>query len=671
MQNYISYDASTKEITISGLGIGRLTNRINEVYTSSSGYKSVKGSNITKIFNSMEYITWLETEIKFYSFFSLEVYNLFSTLAEEYHDDKYADVADELYQKTWISNFERKQKVRTDLSALSKFNIAPKDFQLEFIKNYNQLKVSYDLDGYILSFEQGLGKTFTAVAIGECNKKEIYYIVCPNSVKLNWAKEIQSYFKVYNNNENLWKKEVYVSGMPGYIYDKNTTKFIIINQESIPNIFPFIDKTKNSMIVIDECQNFRGIGSKRVAAMLKLKELSGSHDCLLMSGTPIKAMATELIPALRMIDPYFTEELADIYYKTFSDSSIAISDIVKARFSRVIYRKLKKDVVSLPERYDSQLRMNIPHSELYSTTKVRAEILKQFHTEYLKRLESGLFTNNKLSKFYRASATDYDYLGEKILFENTIRKYSSAHSTITEKYLDFIFQRDEDQNTQFITAMNVEDKYFGFIQKYVLPRIKDPKDIDIVTKRFNGIFGWAIAAKGAASTVIGKTLAMYKNNCFINIWKYNYQEFLDMIQKAKKKTIIFTALVPIADYISDDLTKHNIKNIKITGNEAGRDKLISTFKNDSKTQVMVATTETMSMGLTLTEANQILFFGTPYRYTDYDQACDRIHRIGQDTPCYIYNILLSTRDKNITDRIDEIMNWSDEMFSSLIKECIL
>jgi len=185
----------------------------------------------------MEYITWMETEITFYSFFALEIYEMFTELADKYNDFKYADIADELYKKTWISNYESRDKVKIDTIPLVQFTLQPKDFQKEFIENYLSYKYQYDLEGYILSFEQGLGKTFTAIAIGECLYKDIFYIVCPNSLKEVWADEIRKYYIKYKNNEKLWHDEVFIPNVSGFYYNAKTTKFIIINQESIPVIF--------------------------------------------------------------------------------------------------------------------------------------------------------------------------------------------------------------------------------------------------------------------------------------------------------------------------------------------------------------------------------------------------------------------------------------------------
>ena len=41
---------------------------------------------------------------------------------------------------------------------------------------------------------------------------------------------------------------------------------------------------------------------------------------------------------------------------------------------------------------------------------------------------------------------------------------------------------------------------------------------------------------------------------------------------------------------------------------------------DKNVKVLVATNQTLGSGLTLTEATQVFFFGTPYRSVDFEQA---------------------------------------------------
>ena len=225
MKNYVEYSPDKKEVIIHNISIERLKNRMHETFSSSQIY-AVNGTKYLSLFNKMNYITWLETEITFYSFFALEIYELFCTLSEQYHDTKYADVAEQLFQKTWISNYQQKDKAKIDTLPLMKLNLKLKDYQLEFVENYPKLKFMYDLNGYILSFEQGLGKTLTAIALGECLKKDIFYIICPNSLKEVWADEIKRYYREYNDNDAKWKKDIWINGITNPTKD---AKFYIVN----------------------------------------------------------------------------------------------------------------------------------------------------------------------------------------------------------------------------------------------------------------------------------------------------------------------------------------------------------------------------------------------------------------------------------------------------------
>lgn len=665
----VEYNETKKSVIIKGILINRLKDRITDTF-SNTGIKATNGKKMLTLFTKMKYINWRETEIQFYSFFSLEIYEMFNYLAEIYKDKKYAECAEKLYEKTWISNYEKKGEIPIDLRPLQVFAYQPKDFQLEFVKNYLTLKNRYDLEGYILSFEQGLGKTFTAVALSECLHKEIVYIICPNSLKEVWAEEIRNYYKKYREDNHLFRNEVYISGTKGWTFNEGTTKFIIVNQESVPNIFPLVQKKKNSMIIVDESHNFRGLNTQRVQAMLELKKLARCKDNLLMSGTPIKAMASEIAPSLRMIDPHFTPKLAELYTQTFSTGSTDAANIANVRFQRVIYRKLKLDVLKLPEKYVENMYLKIPNPDRYSVGKVKNEIQSLFHEEYQRRLRSGLFTNNKTSPFYRSSAPGYNFLNEKDKFENIVLKYSRAKKEITQEYLRKIFQESEDNlHWKLINAQNLQFEYFFFLDKYVKSHV--PKEERIyVSTRFDGIFGWAIAAKSATASAIGQTIAKYKNECFQEIWKYNNKQIIEMIQKNPEKTVIFSALVPTIEMIGNDLNKKGIRTVIVTGSSNERMNLIRQFKEDPTVKVLCASIQTLSTGVTLTEANQMFFFGTPYRSADFDQATDRIHRIGQENNCYIYNILLHSYDRNITGRIKEILDWSEEQFDSLMNESI-
>lgn len=47
----------------------------------------------------------------------------------------------------------------------------------------------------------------------------------------------------------------------------------------------------------------------------------------------------------------------------------------------------------------------------------------------------------------------------------------------------------------------------------------------------------------------------------------------------------------------------------------------------------------MGTGFTLTEASYMIFLDLPWTEALYEQACDRIHRIGSKSSVFIYNLI--------------------------------
>jgi SNF2 family DNA or RNA helicase len=171
----------------------------------------------------------------------------------------------------------------------------------------------------------------------------------------------------------------------------------------------------------------------------------------------------------------------------------------------------------------------------------------------------------------------------------------------------------------------------------------------------------------ATGKALGQVMHPRRKEMFIKLYEANKKEVIDMIHNATKKTVIFSTLLEVVDYISKDLTANGVRNVKIVGGSGDRMKLIQDFKNNDDIEVLIATSQTLSTGVTLTEANQMFFFGTPWRSADYNQCCDRIYRIGQNTAVDIYNVLLDTGNElNLSTRMNNILNWSDNMFTSMI-----
>ena len=646
----IIIDEKENKIFIKGINYDKFLIRIKDMYETKSVNKL-----FTKNYTPFTQKLWEKKKIPGYKrkvtnlevdlFFASELYNILMQLADYYNLRYYRRMAEYIKKNTYLDNLDKNIDVKVDINRLNSIlneDYKPKDFQEEFIKKYFEYKEIYDLDGYILSFDQGLGKTFTAACISELIHPDQTIIVCMNTLKENWANELRLYFKKYNDIERF-KREVYVYGVSKPKEYSKDTRYIIVNNESINKIFPLVKNTNSTMIIVDESQNFRNLDSLQTKNMLKLKQITKSKDNLMMSGTPIKANPSEIVPAMMMIDRTFTLDLAKLYIKAFTSNTDTLSDVVQTRFNRTIYRKTKDQVLDLPSKTVTNFKLEYKDEDPYLMINVKKRVADRFQ---------------EILESYK---DEVDSVKDE--FRETTLKYSSQDRTTTLDYIKFV---DKGQDYESVHD-SLYDLYDGFIKNNVYPNIKDKDEL----KRYKYVVSvYVYITQKCFFLAMGEVLPKIKAKAFNELYDNNKDLIYKMINNNPKKTVIFSTIVEVVDHIYDDLNKNDIKAVKITGSVKNRMDIINQFREDDTVDVLVATSQTMGTGVTLVEANQMMVFCPPYRKADFDQACDRIFRIGQTHPVNIYNVIGSTSSKDITTRMTDILDWSDQMVSSVLDNIV-
>ena len=108
---------------------------------------------------------------------------------------------------------------------------------------------------------------------------------------------------------------------------------------------------------------------------------------------------------------------------------------------------------------------------------------------------------------------------------------------------------------------------------------------------------------------------------------------------AGEKVLVWTSFTENADFLGLHLDKFGALVVHGGRGMADRQEALDNFKTDPGCWVLVATPGAAKEGLTLTVANHAVFYDRSFSLDDYLQAQDRIHRISQDKPCHVTNLV--------------------------------
>lgn len=617
---FISVKEQGNYIDIKGLNKKTLRHDIKRTF---------KTNKFMNVFEEISRFAGLSKSLLIHKFFLPEFVFILTSLPNR---SSYKTVINLLYANTWLSNtLKTNFKNKINYSNISNLSFELKSFQKDFINLYNIRKQQYNLKGFILAFEQGLGKTFTSLSLMEGLDKNAVIIIAPKST-LNevWKNEIK---KVFDNKKSIWV----IGDVP------KEADYYIINYESIEKLDLITNSLHNKKIgiIVDECHNFRNVNAKRVTKLLDISNKTKCDDILLLSGTPIKALGNEMIPILLLLDPYFDEEAQKIFIKSFGLNTNIANQILRNRLGLMMHRKLKSDVLKLPEKHEIELKIKIKHGEKYTLTEVKKEVVK--------------FIDDR-QKFYEKQKPEYIkdfdecfyFLESKLKNDISFKRY--------EKILKIV--RKNGYNLELKDEISWMNKY----EKEVL-RNSLPSDLKHKFDRSKAV------VKYVDLKIMGEVIGGLLNNLRAEMFKemIQYSNIKEIINDSEKKSVLFTTYVDVAKY-SYEFLKYDFKPLIVFGETSKNIKtILDGFKNDEKYNPLIATIQTLSTGVTLVEANTVIFLNQPWRHTDKLQAQDRVHRIGQDTDVYIYTLILDTgSETNLSTRMDDIVSWSKQMFTEII-----
>ena len=278
-------------------------------------------------------------------------------------------------------------------------------------------------DKFVLGDEQGLGKTMQAINIATIKKLQKGYkhclIICGvNGLKWNWKSEIEKHSneqgyilgtrydkkgraKIGTMKDRL--EDLRVDSDNNFINpNMNDSYFIITNIETlrnediIENLKALCDLKTINMLVLDEGHKCKDPSSIQGKHLLKLQ----ADSMISMTGTPLMNYPLDLYIHLKWLGYethgfYQFKQHYCIYggYGGYQIMGYKNLDQLKEQFDEIMLRRLKKDVLDLPEKIHT-----IDYVELSPKQK---KIYKEIYSEISDNIDLVSAAVNPLTEMIR------------------------------------------------------------------------------------------------------------------------------------------------------------------------------------------------------------------------------------------------------------------------------
>lgn len=226
----------------------------------------------------------------------------------------------------------------------------------------------------LVADQPGLGKTFQALGFAAVKGLKTL-IICPKSVKLNWAKEIR---KFLGKNPCLWDGQGVEEG------HKNAS-FHIVNYDVVAKHAAEFRKMGFDLLVCDEATYLKNYKSERTKVIFgnwkARKRYPGikTKYAILLTGTPVLNRVSEYFGLLSFLDKERFNNPAHfkLRYGNDEDGKPRNLDELYDRTKDLVIRRLKSQVANeLPPKQRFELLIEMTKAEEKAYVKALGELFK-------------------------------------------------------------------------------------------------------------------------------------------------------------------------------------------------------------------------------------------------------------------------------------------------------
>jgi len=315
---------------------------------------------------------------------------------------------------------------------------------------------------FILADDMGLGKTTsTIIAALETGAKKIL-IICPASLKINWQREIENY-----TNRGSFICE-------GKKYSENNEDFVIVNYDILKNFHNLKEKDNSDLlnsnfdlVILDEAHMVSNAQAQRTKIINDF--VKNIDKVWLLTGTPMTSRPINYYNLLKIIEsPVAQNWMAyAIRYcqgyqfragnrKVWNVTGASNLEELRDRTSKQILRRLKEDVLDLPDKIITPVYLRINSKEYkdlmgeyYEWLKNKKEESTSLAIQFSKLMKvRKVIANEKVKETIKFAENIIDQDKKVIIFTNFTDTLQTIYNHFGKQavYLDGSCNKIQRQN---------------------------------------------------------------------------------------------------------------------------------------------------------------------------------------------------------------------------------
>ncbi len=221
---------------------------------------------------------------------------------------------------------------------------------------------------FILADDMGLGKTTSTIIASLETKSKKILIICPATLKINWKREI----------ENYTDRSVFIAESKNFSTEHD---FVIINYDILKNFHDIKNKEESQIIksnfdlvIVDEAHYIKNAQAQRTKLINDI--VKNIERLWLLTGTPMTSRPIDYFNLLSLVDSpvaknwmaYVIRYCAGYQFKVGAKkvwNVMGSSNLeeLRDRTSGTILRRLKEDVLDLPDKIISPVYLRLKSKE--------------------------------------------------------------------------------------------------------------------------------------------------------------------------------------------------------------------------------------------------------------------------------------------------------------------